>query len=163
MREARASYLPERVERESPQIAHLVSRASRAHEFAACGRHAAAERLLRDVAAALARRDAWRHAARLNITLARILNERGRTKAAFETLEEAIAHARTAREDDLALEGRIWQATTRIADAAFVEAEALCRAVLEAPRLPPELKTWTVAVLADALVWQGRLGDDDRL
>ena len=159
VREARASYLPERVERESPQIAHLMSRASRAHEFAASGRHAAAERLLREVAAALARRDAWRHAARLNITLARLLNERGRTKAAFETLEEAIAHARTAREDDLALEGRIWQAATRIADAAFVEAEALCRAVLEAPRLRPELKTWALAVLADALVWQGRLGD----
>ena len=55
--------------------------------------------------------------------------------------------------------GTVWQATTRIADAAFVEAEALCRAVLEAPRLPPELKTWTLAVLADALLWQGRLGD----
>jgi DNA-binding NtrC family response regulator/tetratricopeptide (TPR) repeat protein len=159
VREARASYLPERGEGESPQIAHLVSRASRAHEFAASGRHAAAERLLRDVAAALARRDACRHAARLNITLARLLSERGRTKAAFETLEEAIAQARTAREDDLALEGRIWQAATRIADAAFVEAEALCRAVLEAPRLPPELKTWTLAVLAEALLWQGRFGD----
>ena len=159
VREARAAYLPERVERESPQITYLVSRASRAQEFAASGRHAAAERLLREVAAALARRDACGHASRLNITLARLLSERGRTKAAFETLEEAIAQARTARDDDLALEGRIWQATTRIADAAFVEAEALCRAVLEAPRVPPELKTWTLAVLADALLWQGRLED----
>src|SRR5438445_2693749 len=64
VREARAAYAPQRIERESPQVTELIGRASRATEFVACGRHAAAERLLRDVGAALARRDAWRHASR---------------------------------------------------------------------------------------------------
>ena len=159
VREARAAYGAGRVECESPHVTQLVARASRAREFAASGRHASAERLLRDVAAALARRDACRHASEVTIALARILSERGRSRAAFEAFEEAIRLAQLARSDDLMVEGRVWQATTRIADAAFVEAEALCRAALEAPRLAPERKVWTEAVLTDALIWQGRISD----
>ena len=159
VREARAAYAPQRMERESPQVIELLARASRATAFVTCGRHAAAERLLRDVAGALARRGASRHASCVTITLARMLAERGRTKPAFQALEESIRLAQSARADHLVVESRIWQATIRIADASFVEAEALCRAVLEAPGLGPEIEAWAHAVLADALLWQGRVPD----
>src|SRR5205814_3575075 len=122
-------------------------------------RHAAAERLLRDVEAALARRGAGRQAARVAITLGRILVDRGQTKAAFESLEQAVSLAQSARCDDFAIEARLWQAATRIEDAALVEAESMCRAVLEAPRLEPAVKVRAYAVLADALLWQGRVDD----
>ena len=50
-----------------------VERAARAAEFQRAGRHAAAERLLRDVAGTLSRREAWSAAARVLVALARLL------------------------------------------------------------------------------------------
>jgi DNA-binding NtrC family response regulator len=125
----------------------------------ASGRHAAAERLLRDVIAALARRGAFVHASRLSITLATVLADRGRLADAYTALEGAITFAQSSRAEALLIEARIRQATIRTADAAFVEAEALCRAVLEGPDVSPALKSWTHAVLANALLWQGRVYD----
>ena len=159
VREARQAYAAEPVDREPAYVTELVTRASRAPEFVAAGRHAAAERLLREVEAALARRGAGRQASRVGITLARMLLDRGRTAAAFESLEQGVRLAQSARCDDLAIEARLWQATARIADAAFVEAEGVCRAVLEAPRLEPAVNVRAYAVLADALLWQGRVDD----
>src|SRR5690348_4701571 len=77
------SLLPERASREperlhvptsrlaslSPAVAEHVNRARRAEVFVRQGRHAAAERLLRDVAAALARRQAKEPGARVSIEL----------------------------------------------------------------------------------------------
>jgi len=157
VREARAAYVARVTDRDSPRVTELVLRAKRANEFVTCGRHAAAERLLRDVIAALARRDAFVHASRLSITLADILGDRGRLADADASLEEAIRLAQSVRADSLVVEGRIRQAGIRTAEAAFVEAEALCRAVLEGPDVEEALRSWTQAVLADTLFWQGRV------
>src|SRR6185436_10540177 len=62
----------------SPAVAEQLQRARRAHVFASAGRHAAAERLLRDVAGALARRGAREPRARVLIELCRLLLARGR-------------------------------------------------------------------------------------
>src|ERR1043166_8895385 len=70
VREARAAYAAQTVTRQTLQVAELVARASRAGEFIGAGRHAAAERLLRDVAAALERRGAAEAAARITTHLA---------------------------------------------------------------------------------------------
>jgi len=156
VREARAAYVARVPDRDSPRVTELVLRAKRASEFVACGRHAAAERLLRDVIAALARRDSLGHASRLSIALSTLLGDRGRLGAAYAALEGAIKFAQSSRAEDLMIEGRIRQATIRVAEAALVEAEGLCRAVLEGPDVGPALRSWTRAVLADALVWQGR-------
>jgi len=157
VREARAAYVARVTDRDSPRVTELVLRAKRANEFVTCGRHAAAERLLRDVIAALARRDAFVHASRLSITLADILGDRGRLADAYASLEEAIRLAQSVRADSLVVESRIRQAGIRTAEAAFVEAEALCRAVLEGPDVEEALRSWTQAVLADTLFWQGRV------
>jgi len=156
VREARAAYVPAATERPSPHVADLLARAARASGFAAAGRHAAAERLLRDVTAALARRGAGRHGAVLAIQLGRMLMERGRSRTALDAFEEAIRLAQGARADDLVVTGRLWEATLRVADAALVEAEALCRAALEGTQLTVALTAWAEAILADALRWQGR-------
>ena len=155
VREARAAYVARVTD--SPRVTELVVRATRASEFVACGRHAAAERLLRDVIAALARRDAFVHASRLSITLSGILGDRGRLADAYTSLEGAIKLAQSGRAEDLVVEARIRQATIRTSEAAFVEAEALCRAVLEGPDVGGALRSWTQAVLADALLWQCRV------
>src|SRR4029453_19288517 len=157
VREARAAYLARVPDRDSPRVTELVLRAKRAGEFLASGRPAAAVRLLRDVIAALARRDSFVHASRLSITLATVLGDRGRLAGAFTALEDAIKFAQACRAEDLMIEGRIRQATIRIAEAALVEAEGLCRAVLEGPNVGAALRSWTHAVLADALGWQGRV------
>ena len=157
VREARAAYVARAVDRDSPQVTELVLRAKRGGECVARGRHAAAERLLREVIAALGRRDAFVHASRLSMTLAGVLGDRGRLADAYAALEAAIKFAQLGRADNLVVEGRIRQATIRIAEAAFVEAEALCRAVLEGPDVGGPLRSWAKAVLADALLWQGRL------
>ena len=156
VREARAAYVARVTDRDSPRVTELVLRARRTSEFVASGRHAAAERLLRDVIAALARRDSLVHASRLSITLAGVLGDRGRLAEANVALEGAIKLAQSGRAENLVVEGRIRQATIRTAEAAFVEAEALCRAVLEGPDVGGALRWWTQAVLADSLLWQGR-------
>ena len=159
VREARAVYLARVTDRDSARVTELVLRAKRASEFVSCGRHAAAERLLRDVIAALARRDAFGHASRLSMTLASVLSDRGRLSDGYAALEGAIKFAQSGRAEDLMVEARIRQATIRIAEASFVEAEALCRAVLEGPEVRGALRSWTQAVLADSLLWQRRVDE----
>jgi len=157
VREARAAYVTRVTDRDSPQVTELVLRARRVSEFVACGRHAAAERLLRDVIAALARRDAFLHASGLSMTLAGILGDRGRLTDAYAVLEGAIKFAQSGRAESLVVEARIRQATIRTAEAGFVEAEALCRAVLEGLNVGGALRSWAQAVLADSLLWQRRV------
>src|SRR5262245_16893947 len=100
VREARAAYAASVASRDSPRVTELVLRAKRASEFVACGRHAAAERLLRDVVAALARRNSLVHASRLSITLATVLADRGRPGRAHTALEDAITFAQSNRAED---------------------------------------------------------------
>ena len=80
-------------------VARHLERATRAIEFHRIGRHAAAERLLRDVAGSLVRRDAFGAAATTLVTLGRILLERGRAAAAEKAFDEAAHRAHSAGEE----------------------------------------------------------------
>jgi DNA-binding NtrC family response regulator len=163
-REARAAYAVDRVEvarferseRMGAQVLDLLARANRVRELTERGRHAAAERLLRDIAAALERRGATRYASRVTVQRGRMFLDRAATGAACEAFEHAVRLAQSAGCDALAIEARLWQASARIMDAAFVEAESICRAILEASELPSHLRLWAHATLADALLWQAR-------
>ncbi|HEX2310232.1 MAG TPA: hypothetical protein VHH91_05895, partial [Vicinamibacterales bacterium] len=161
VREARAAYGPQPLRSAgtpapSAEIVRHVERAARAAEFQRAGRHAAAERLLRDVAGTLSRREAWSAAARVLITLARLLLERGRVSAADKVLSDAVRFAESAEDEGLALDARIWQALTRSDAGRLTDAESICRAVLLATSLSPMRQMWARAVLARVLCWQDR-------
>ncbi|HEY9464063.1 MAG TPA: sigma-54 dependent transcriptional regulator [Vicinamibacterales bacterium] len=136
-----------------------VTRASRATEFMNSGRHAAAERLLRDVAAALARRQALVPAAQALISLGRLLLERGRAMDAGRAFEDAAAHAHAARDEALSLSARVWQAAARTDAGQLTAAESLCRAALLAGVLNDVERARAEATLARILLWQGRIDD----
>ena len=105
-------------------VRHL-ERATRASEFHRTGRHAAAERLLRDVAGSLVRRDACAAAATTFIALGRILLERGRAGAAEKAFDEAAHCAQSAGEETSMLDARLWQAAARTDAARLTDAESL--------------------------------------
>ncbi len=136
-----------------------VARASRATEFTTSGRHAAAERLLRDVAAALVRRQALVPAAQALISLGRLLLERGRAMDANRAFEEAAAHAHAARDEALSLGARVWQAAARTDAGQLTAAESVCRAALLAGVLGDIERARAEATLARILLWQGRIDD----
>jgi len=98
VREARPSYNAGRAG-VAPAAPHDVlqhlQRARRAAEFVAAGRHAAAERLLRDVSAALTRRRAMQYAVPVSVALGRLLLERGRAADAARAFGEAASMAAT--------------------------------------------------------------------
>ena len=98
VREARAAYgampatpRPRRIAALPPDVVRLVERAAHAADFQRSGRHAAAERLLRDVAGSLARRQALVPAAATLVTLGRMLLERGRVGAGREGVRRSGA------------------------------------------------------------------------
>ena len=136
-----------------------VARGSRATEFMNSGRHAAAERLLRDVAAALARRQALVPAAQALISLGRLLLERGRATDAGRSFEDAATHAHAARDEALSLSARVWQAAARTDAGQLTAAESVCRAALLAGVLSDVERARAEATLARILVWQGRIDD----
>ena len=165
VREARAAYgadaggVPAHEPPLPPDVRQHLARASRARDFVEHGRHAAAERLLRDVAGALTRRRAPGAAALLHIDLARELLNRGRAASADAAAGDAAACARMAEAADLEAHARIWQAIARADCGQLTAAESLCRAVLVAADLPAWRRTWASAVLARVLLWQGRSDD----
>jgi len=136
-------------------VRHL-ERATRATEFHRTGRHAAAERLLRDVAGSLVRRDACAAAATTFIALGRILLERGRAGAAEKAFDEAAHRAQSAGEETTMLDARLWQAAARTDAARLTDAESLSRTVLVTRPLSPARQAWAHATLARVLLWQGR-------
>ena len=147
-------YGPSRPHRLPPDVARLLERASIAGRFARAGRHAAAERLWREVAASLARRSVHSEASRVLLTLAQMLLVRGRSRAASDVCEEAASLAQSGGDDTLVVEARLCQAEARISDAALVDAEALCRASLARDPLPPFLRLRADTLLGAALLWQ---------
>jgi DNA-binding NtrC family response regulator/tetratricopeptide (TPR) repeat protein len=163
-REARAAYdtNPTRT-RQLPAIdadvEHHLRRASRAESFVQAGRHAAAERLLRDVVGCLARRGRMALSARVLIDLGRIILDRGRTSDAEQVFSEAGTAAGTVADEALVAEVRLWQAASRTDADRLTEAEALCRAVLAACRLDRGRRAWARATLARVLLWQGRIAE----
>jgi DNA-binding NtrC family response regulator len=161
VREARAVYGAPPLRSRPPvalpeDVMRHVARGARAAEFIAGGRHAAAERLLREVAATLLRREASREAAETYLTLGRLLLERGRAAAAEGTFHEAAERAHAAGDEALARDGRTWQAAARTDAAQLTAAESLCRAVLVTSRIPDEITMRAEATLARVLLWQGR-------
>jgi DNA-binding NtrC family response regulator len=165
VREARAVYgtaplrPTSRVQAVSPDVARHLQRGARATEFQCAGRHAAAERLLRDVAAALGRREAFDHAATTMIALARMLLERGRARDAEATCDEAARLAERGHSSHVAADARIWQAACRTDDARLTDAEAPVRALLLTGALSRAQRTLASALLARVLLWQRRHDD----
>lgn len=125
---------PHRVAPLPADVAQQVWRAEQAGVFARVGRHAAAERLLRDVRAALERRGACGPAAQVALTLGRLLLERGRAKEAEAIFGDAacLADVVTAggHAGGDASVARAWQAWARTDLRRLTEAESLLRAVL---------------------------------
>jgi DNA-binding NtrC family response regulator/tetratricopeptide (TPR) repeat protein len=163
VREARPVYgdgaRPARMPPVGPDVERHRQRAGRAREFVLAGRHAAAERLLRDVAASLTRRRHPAYAARIWMDLGHLLLERGRVAEADKVFDEAAVLAATAPDERLVLLARTWQASARIDAGRLTDAEALCRAAL--PSVPAGSAMWTLvhATLARALLWQGRISE----
>jgi DNA-binding NtrC family response regulator/tetratricopeptide (TPR) repeat protein len=160
VREARAAYGPlpagRRHAAPSAEVVRHLQRAARAMAFERSGRHAAAERLLREVAGTLRRREAREPAAEVGIRLGRLLLERGRAVAAEELFAEAAELAVAAAADVLAVDARLWQAAARTDAGRLTDAESLCRAVRLTDALPPARDAWAQATLARVLCWQGR-------
>ncbi len=165
VREARAAYGAQPFRRPAgatimpADVARHVERAGRAVEFQRAGRHAAAERLLRDVVGSLTRREAWDAAAQSLIKLGRLLLERGRASAAEHAFGEAVQLAHSSEDEGLALDARIWQAVARTDAGRLTDAESICRAVLLTRTLSAARQHWAQAVLTRVLCWQERVDE----
>lgn len=134
VREARAVY-GARVPRPLPVtvaagVEPHLQRALKAREFVRAGRHAAAERLLRDVAGALERRRAFEPATRVIEMLVAVLMDRGRLDSADAACREALRVAGLAASESDARRARALEASVRIEQARLTEAEGLLRALL---------------------------------
>jgi DNA-binding NtrC family response regulator len=140
----------------SGEVQQLLQRARRATEFVASGRHAAAERLLRDVGGALTRRAAWAPAVNVFVSLGRLLLERGRPADAGRAFCDAIAAAGSAGDEQLATDARIWLATARTDDGQLTAAESICRSLLLVAGLSEPQLGWARAALSRVLLWQDR-------
>ena len=143
----------------APDVARHLERAARASEFQRRGRHAAAERLLRDVAGMLTRRHAWVPAGGACIMLGRALLERGQAAGADKAFAEAARLGEAAGEEGLVIDARLWQAAARTDAGRLSDAESMCRAVLLTQALPPTRLPWAQALLARVLCWQGRASE----
>ena len=163
VREARAAYgagvRPRQPVPLATDVLQHLQRARRAPEFVSAGRHAAAERLLREVAGALSRRCAWSPAVGVLLSLGRLLLERGRPLDAAGSFEAAGAAAGSAGDESLAAEARIWLATARTDAGELTAAESVCRALLLVGGLSAALTAWTRAALVRILLWQNRTDD----
>ncbi|HEX5110589.1 MAG TPA: sigma 54-interacting transcriptional regulator [Vicinamibacterales bacterium] len=138
-------------------VEHHLRRALRAAAFVEAGRHAAAERLLRDVAGALARRGRHVHAGRTMIELGAAILERGRVAEADRAFEDACAAGAAAGDEELIVHARLWQAAARADAGRLTESEAICRAVLSVAALENGPRARAHAALARVLLWQGRV------
>ena len=139
------------------EVVKQLQRAKRAVELQRAGRHAAAERLLREVASALTRRSAFEAAAGTLVALGRLRLERGRVRDADDACSEAARMAEALGDGREVVEARLGQVAARTDAGRLVEAEALCRALLLAGPLSPFQRGWATAALARTLLWQGRV------
>jgi DNA-binding NtrC family response regulator/tetratricopeptide (TPR) repeat protein len=126
-------------------------RAARGLALAEAGRHAPAERLLREAAAGLRRHGAEARAAQCAVALGKLLLDRGRPREARELLEEAPAGD---------LETHVAATTTigvcLIEEARLREAETALRAACAIGETAPEAGR---LALARCLFWQARLDE----
>ena len=165
VREARAAYglMPatarNRIAAPTAEVVRLIERAAHAANLERSGRHASAERLLREVGGSLARRQAFTAAANVHVALGRMLLERGRPGAAEKLFEDAAQLAQSADDEPGAGEARIWQATARTDAGRLTDAESICHAVLLTRQLSPDRQLWATAMLGRVLLWQGRIDE----
>jgi len=164
VREARAVYgagvsMRPVVKAHPEDVLRHIARAAKWVELCQTGRHAAADRLLRDVAGALVRRQALAPAATTLITLGRLALERGRALEADSIFGDAAAHAQRAKEENLSSSARVWQAAARTDAARLSAAESLCRAAIVAGALVDGERARAEATLARILLWQGRVSE----
>jgi len=164
VREARAVYgadvsLRSAVKVLTDDVVRHMARGAKWVELCQSGRHAAADRLLRDVAGALARRQALVPAATTLITLGRLALERGRAGEADAIFGDAAAHAQQAKDGTLSAAARVWQAAARTDAAHLSAAESLCRAAIVAGALVDAERPRAEATLARILLWQGRVSE----
>src|SRR5688572_5238727 len=160
--EARAAYSPGRLRvvsaALSEDVARLLDRAHRSSELVQRGRHASAERLLRESAAALVRRRAPGPAAETYIVLGQMLLERGSAGAADNAFAEAAVLSEGA-DGRLPVAARIWQAAARTDAGQLSAAESLCRAALITVADGDDERARAEATLARVLLWQGRIAE----
>jgi len=165
LREARARFssrpgeLLRRITPDDREVQDLRRRAAHAVPLVTRGRHAAAGRLLREVAGAFLRRRRPDDAARVLIALGRLLLERGQCRAADDAFDQAASAARAAEDDPLEVEARLWQARARTDAGRLTEAESVCRAAMLLPALGPVQRLCTHAALAGVLLAQRRTRD----
>jgi len=135
-------------------VAEQLQRARRADAFARAGRHAAAERLLRDVAGALARRGAREPRARVLINLCRLLLARGRAGDARRACADAREAAGEAGAGRLALDASLWEVGALIDAALLEEADERVRAIRATAALDAAHRAWADACLVRVALWR---------
>ena len=159
LREARTAYAAQPDPSASlayPDSAKYVARASQAFALARMGRHEPALRMLREAAAALARRRDGAAAATAMTLLGRVLLERGRAEDAATTFADAVTQLDQVRPADAAV-ARVWVALARTDAGRLTEAEGLLRATRLAGAVPEGApRRWADAALARCLIWQNR-------
>ena len=136
-------------------MAEQLQRARRADGFVRAGRHAAAERLLRDVAGALARRQARDPCARVLIELGRLLLARGRAGDAQRTFAEARIAAGDAGAARLTVAAALWEIGALTDQARLEEAGERARAVGDSVALDAPHRAWAGACLVRLALWHG--------
>jgi two-component system response regulator AtoC len=164
VREARAVYgagvsVRPAVKVLTEDVLRHMARGARWVDLCQAGRHAAADRLLRDVTGALVRRQALVPAATTLITLGRLALERGRAGEADSIFGDAAAHAQQAKEEHLSAVARVWQAAARTDAAQLSAAESLCRAAIVTGALVDAERALAESTLARILLWQGRVAE----
>jgi DNA-binding NtrC family response regulator len=154
LREARAAYAVDPAV--SPDSAKFIARANQAFALARAGRHEPALRMLREAAAALARRRDAASASTALTLLGRVLLERGRAEDAATAFAEAVTQLDPVCAADAAM-ARVWVALARTDAGRLTEAEGLLRATRLAGALPAgAARRWADAALARCLIWQSR-------
>ena len=134
-------------------------RLAHAEGLIARGRHAAAERALRELAGALARRQVPADAAVVLVRLGRLLAERGRAVAAVRVFESSAQLAEQAGHHAVVAASRIWQASSMADARDLAAAEAACRDIRRHGSLSERDQAWATSVLARVCVWQGRIDE----
>ena len=137
VREARAAFGSARpaapsaaTERISPDLNPQITHREQALTMAAAGRHAAACRMLREVAGALTRRRAYGQAVQTLLRLIELLLDRGQTDAAAAVVREAAKLVSDSGESACAFGVRWWEAYVKMQRRQFTDAESIARALL---------------------------------
>ncbi len=160
--EARAAYSSDRPRAGAraifaDDVRQLLDRATRSNDLVHRGRHASAERLLREAASALVRRQAPGPAAEVYLRLGRLLLERGNVSSADAAFAEAAVLAEGC-DSRLVVSARLCQAAARTDGGQLTAAESLCRAVLVTNPTDEE-RALAEATLGRVLLWQGRVSE----